>query len=74
MECRMAEGLADSYLMVATTMVVLRMRFLDEEGGLTTEDTMEAKMPYRSAGRGGGRADARARVGGCELRLWSFGD
>lgn len=50
----MAEGLADSYLMVATTMVVLRMRFLDEEGGLITEDTIKAKMPYRSAGRGEG--------------------
>jgi hypothetical protein len=55
MECRMAEGLADSYLMVATTMVVLLMRFLDEEGGLTTEGKVEAKMPYRSACRGGGK-------------------
>jgi len=30
-------------------MVALLMRFLDEERGLTTEDRVEAKMPYRSA-------------------------
>lgn len=40
--------------MVATTMVVLLMRFLDEEGGLTTEGKVEAEMPYRSACRGEG--------------------
>lgn len=50
-------GACRSYLMVATTMVVLLMRFLDEEGGLTTEGRMEAEMPYRSACRGEGRCE-----------------
>ena len=65
-------GACRSYLMVATTMVVLLMRFLDEEGGLTTEGKMEAEMPYRSACRGEGRCEDEVLMLRIEaLEFWS---
>ncbi|KAK4073435.1 uncharacterized protein Triagg1_5261 [Trichoderma aggressivum f. europaeum] len=65
-------GACRSYLMVATTMVVLLMRFLDEEGGLTTEGKMEAEMPCRSACRGEGGCEDEVLMLRIEaLEFWS---